>query len=820
MLAAQVVLALVYVVAGKAGLALALVNPSATAVWPPAGIALAAALILGPRRVWPPILAGAFIVNYVTALPWPVALVVASGNTMEALLGAYLVNRFAGGRAGFSRTENLVQFGVLAVLLSTAVGATIGVTTLYLTGHAASFMYRSTWTTWWLGDAAGALLVAPAVLLWHAAPRPQWSRQQRIEILALAIVTVLVPWIVFGRLAYPLLFLCILVCGWAGLRFGQREASTAACVLSAMAVWGTVRGHGPLATATLNTELLLLQAFMASTAIVGLVVGGSVWESKRMELEAHRVNEGLEQTITARTAELQAAYDQMKEAQHVARVGSWRWTAADRGVWWSEELYRICGADPETFSPSIVDLLHPDDRARVLASVQQTLDDHRPFDIENRLIRLDGELRIIHSRGRVVVDESNQVVRMVGTAQDITERKGLETRLRAAQQMEAVGRLAGGVAHDFNNLITAISGFTEMVLDTLDETDSRRADLLEVQKAAARAASLTAQLLAFGRRQFLQPKVLDLNALVGDVEKLLRRTIGEDIELFLTFDPALEPVRADPGQLEQVVVNIAVNARDAMPTGGQLRFVTDMVELDEAAARARAPMTPGRYVRLTITDTGSGMAPEIQQHIFEPFFTTKSLNKGSGLGLATVYGIVQQSGGYVSVSSQPGAGTSFEVCLPAVKDAVEAPAPAGKTASLTGGTETVLLAEDDDAVRRLACLALRQHGYIVLEAHDGEEALRIARSDPRRHIHLLITDVVMPGLSGGDLALQLANDRPDMRVLYTSGYAEDITMRSGLKRGVPLLAKPFIAGDIVRRVRETLDGPLLETLGERASPTG
>src|SRR5258708_2921813 len=459
MLAAQVVLALVYVVAGKAGLALALVNPSETGGRPPAGIALAAALILGPRRVWPPILAGAFIVNYVTALPWPVALVVASGNTMEALLGAYLVNRFAGGRAGFSRTENLVQFGVLAVLLSTAVGATIGVTTLYLTGHAASFMYRSTWTTWWLGDAAGALLVAPAVLLWHAAPRPQWSRQQRIEILALAIVTVLVPWIVFGRLAYPLLFLCILVCGWAGLRFGQREASTAACVLSAMAVWGTVRGHGPLATATLNTELLLLQAFMASTAIVGLVVGGSVWESKRLELEAHRVNEGLEQTITARTAELQAAYDQMKEAQHVAHVGSWRWTAADRGGW-----------------------------------------------------------------------------------------------------------LAGGVAHDSNTLITAISGFTEMVLDTLDETDSRREDLLEVQKAAARAASLTAQLLAFGRRQFLQPKVLDLNALVGDIEKLLRRTIGEDIELFLTFDPALEPLRADPGQLEQVVVNIAANARSPMPT--------------------------------------------------------------------------------------------------------------------------------------------------------------------------------------------------------------------------------------------------------------
>ncbi len=551
--------------------------------------------------------------------------------------------------------------------------------------------------------------------------------------------------------------------------------------------------------------VLLLQALMAATAIVGLVVGGAVWESNRLKIEAQRVNEGLEQRITARTAEIQAAYDQIEEAQHVAQVGSWQWTAADKSVWWSDEMYRICGAEPHSFSPSILGLLHPDDKDMVLTAVKRTLEDHRPFDIENRVTRLDGELRIFHSQGRVVVDESNQVVRMVGTAQDITERKGLETQLRAAQQMEAVGRLAGGIAHDFNNLITAISGFTEMVQSTLDETDPRREDLLEVQKAASRAASLTAQLLAFGRRQFLQPKVLDLNALVGDIEKLLRRIIGEDIELVLSFDEALEPVRADPGQLEQVVVNIAVNARDAMPKGGQLRFVTDMVDVDETAAQARGPMAPGRYVRLIITDTGGGMPPEIQQHIFEPFFTTKALNKGTGLGLATVYGIVQQSGGYVRATSQPGLGTSFEICLPAVKEAVEVPVPAGDIAAIKGGTETVLLAEDDDAVRRLASVALRQYGYTVLEASDGEAALRVARSDRRRTIHLLITDVVMPGLSGSELALQLADERPDMRVLYTSGYAEDITMRAGLARGVTLLAKPFVSCDIVRRVRETLD---------------
>jgi CheY-like chemotaxis protein len=379
--------------------------------------------------------------------------------------------------------------------------------------------------------------------------------------------------------------------------------------------------------------------------------------------------------------------------------------------------------------------------------------------------------------------------------------------------MEAVGRLAGGVAHDFNNLLTAISGFTELVLDTLEETDARRADLFEVRKGAMRAASLTRQLLGFSRRQILQPKVLDVNALVSEIEQLLHRTIGEDIDLVLTFDPALEPVRADPNQLEQVVLNLAVNARDAMPTGGTLRFATEMVDVDRVAAPRRLPMSPGRYVRLTITDTGAGMSPEIQQHIFEPFFTTKERNKGTGLGLATVYGIVKQSGGFVWVTSQVGLGTSFEIYLPPVHEAVEALVRVEQRATVTGGTETVLLAEDDGAVRRLMGIALCGYGYTVLEARDGEEALRMARSDRHRDIHLLITDVVMPGVSGRALASQFATERPEMRVLYTSGYAETVTMRAGLDRGVPLLAKPFLPGDLLQRVRETLDSPATPATG-------
>jgi CheY-like chemotaxis protein len=356
-----------------------------------------------------------------------------------------------------------------------------------------------------------------------------------------------------------------------------------------------------------------------------------------------------------------------------------------------------------------------------------------------------------------------------------------------------------------------------LVLLTFDAADRRRADLLEVQKGAKRAASLTSQLLAFSRRQILQPIVLDLNALVGDVEKLLHRTIGEDIELVLMLDPALEPVRADPSQIEQVVFNLAVNARDAMPHGGELRFVTETVDVDAADAQRRPPMVPGRYVRLTVADTGAGMPPEIQQHVFEPFFTTKDLNKGTGLGLATVDGIVKQSGGFVSMTSQVGLGTSVEIYFPVVDEPVQELVRAAPAAEVAGGTETVLLAEDDGAVRRLASIALRQYGYTVLESRDGEDALRLARSDRNLTIHLLITDVVMPGLSGPELAAQLAPERPEMRVLYTTGYAETVAMRAGLERSAPVLAKPFLPNDLVRVVRERLDSTASVPTAERAA---
>jgi two-component system, cell cycle sensor histidine kinase and response regulator CckA len=388
---------------------------------------------------------------------------------------------------------------------------------------------------------------------------------------------------------------------------------------------------------------------------------------------------------------------------------------------------------------------------------------------------------------------------------DITERKQLQQQLIQSQKMEAVGRLAGGIAHDFNNLLTAIFGYADLLTEELPEGSAARKDVEEIRKASQRAASLTRQLLAFSRQQVLQPIVLSVNALVEDVEKMLRRLIGADIELRTALAPDAGNVRADPGQLEQVILNLAVNARDAMPTGGKLTIETQNAELTEMYAQARQPVVPGTYVMLAVSDTGVGMDAKTQGRIFEPFFTTKEAGKGTGLGLATVYGIVKQSGGYIWTYSEPGHGATFKVYLPQVDAPVEAAARAPEHEGTLAGTETVLLAEDDDLLRPLARGLLEKLGYTVLDAGTAAEALEIARTRGGP-IHLLIADVVMPGESGRQLARRLAETRPDMLVLYTSGYTDDAIVHHGmLEPGLNYLQKPFTPAALARRVREVLD---------------
>jgi PAS domain S-box-containing protein len=393
-----------------------------------------------------------------------------------------------------------------------------------------------------------------------------------------------------------------------------------------------------------------------------------------------------------------------------------------------------------------------------------------------------------------------------GILRDLTDRKNLEEQLRQAQKMEAIGQLAGGVAHDFNNLLTVINGNCELVLTELAAGDSHRGLLMEVARAGNRAADLTSQLLAFGQKQILLPRVLNLNDVVQKTEKLLRRLIGEDVRLVTNCEPALNRGRVDPGQMEQVIINLAVNARDAMPQGGTLTIATGNRVFDEAKCKPCLGCKPGDYVVLTMTDTGCGMTADVMARIFEPFYTTKEIGKGTGLGLAMVYGIVKQSEGCITVDSTVGAGTTFEIVLPTVIDS-SASSPSSHGIKVAGhGSETVLLVEDEDGVRKLARHVLEMHGYTVVEASHGREAIEVERNHDGP-IHLLITDVVMPEMSGRNMVEAILPRHPGLKVLYMSGYTDDDIVRYRVTDARDaFLQKPFTLPALVKKVREVLDG--------------
>ena len=432
--------------------------------------------------------------------------------------------------------------------------------------------------------------------------------------------------------------------------------------------------------------------------------------------------------------------------------------------------------------------------------------DKPDFFLEYRFRARNGRYMQIWDKGRVVRDESGRPQRLIGAIVDISERKRLEDELRQAQKMEAIGRLAGGVAHDFNNLLTVIHGYSEMLMRDIGKPERAAQHIDEIKKGADRAAALTRQLLAFSRRQVLAPEVMDLHAVVTNMAAMLHRLLGEDIELKIAGSPQPRLVRADRGQMEQVIMNLAVNARDAMPKGGALTLETSVVNLDEDYAAGIVTVVPGSYAMLTVRDTGLGMAEEVRAHIFEPFFTTKEAGRGTGLGLATVYGIVKQSGGYIWVSSKPGQGTTFTIHLPEVAEEHAKPGntAARETPAAIAGRETILLVEDEAPVRRLVFQILCEAGYAVRQAGHGREALEIA-SNSAEPIRLLITDVVMPHMNGRELADELARRFPQMKVLFISGYPGNAVEERGiLEPGSHFLQKPFSSETLLRRVQEIL----------------
>ncbi len=451
-------------------------------------------------------------------------------------------------------------------------------------------------------------------------------------------------------------------------------------------------------------------------------------------------------------------------------------------------------------------------RQVIMAKITGDVSFHETFERTYR--RKDGTTLPVLIEDRIIRNKKGRITGIRSMIEDITERRRAEEalqkseeQLRQWQRVEAIGRLAGGVAHDFNNLLMTIKGCSELLLGGLDQSDPRREEVEEIRKAAERATALTRQLLAFGRRQVLQPQVLDLNEVVANMDRMLQRLIGEDIQLLTVLDPELWPVKVDPGQIEQVIMNLAVNARDAMPGGGKLTIETANVILDEGYARRHVSVKPGPCVMLAVTDAGSGMDKETQSHLFEPFFTTKRTGEGAGLGLSTVYGIVKQSGGNIWAYSELGQGTTFKIYLPRVEEAVKTYRPKTAPAVSPGGSETILLVEDEEAVRTIVSKILQNRGYTVLEAHHGNEALQICE----RHegpIHLMVTDVVMPQVSGRELAERLTLLRPEIRVLFMSGYPDNAIVHHGvLGAGTAFLQKPFTLNALECKVRELLDAP-------------
>ena len=930
--------ALAYFVLAKLGLQLASINPSASPIWPPSGIALAAVL-LGGLRIWPAILVGAFAANATTAGTLETSALIALGNTLEALTGGFLIERWAGGRAAFGTPWGVAKFALVSIGPATVISASIGVATLAAAGFAPWQNFVPIWVTWWLGDAAGLLVVTPAIVLWA---ETAWRRFDRSEILSVA--AVLSGAIAVGILAFspllprsdyssPLGFLAILPLLWAALRRGPRDTATVSVILAGFTIWATIEHAGPFGRFGLNEAFLLLLTFIISISVPSLVLSADVAIRRTSEENLRRTQAELDRRVRERTAALADVNIQLLEAQRLANLGSWSWDIKRDRVSWSDQLFEIYGIARESFRGTVQEFLsfvHPDDRQQVEDSIDGALRTGKPFRHEERIVRPDGGVRYLQSLGEAIRDETGAPVRMLGVCLDVTDRikseralrqseqsyrlllrsvrdyaiymldpqgrvlswnegaarvKGYEPeevlgynyelffteedraageparalelaaregqyesqgwrvrrdssryyvnsvidairteagdlvgfakvtrditeqreaqvalektreQLAQAQKMEAIGQLTGGIAHDFNNLLMIVSGYAQILQGRLKEAKDKQA-IEAIRAAAARGEKLTRQLLAFSRRQTLLPVVVDLRQRIDAVRDMLAPSLRGNIELTCDIEDKIWPVEVDLGELELALVNIAVNARDAMPEGGGITLSARNVVLKPGSA---AGALTGDFVALAIIDTGTGMPPEVLQRVFEPFYTTKPVGKGTGLGLSQVHGFALQSGGAATVSSEVGKGTAVTIYLP--RSRAEPSAHAGDGLSLGSDAQgTVLLVEDSREVADVTSTMLEQLGYRVVRAENAAEALRHLQQGI--HFDLLFSDIVMPGPMNGLALAQTCRDNfPDIPILLTSGYSDAAQMADGR---FDILRKPFELSALERVVNRVL----------------
>ena len=787
-------LAAVYYAAARLGLRYASIGQSISLVWPPTGIALAALVLLGPG-VWPGVALGAFLANAATPIPLAAAAAIAVGNTLEAVLAASLLVRAAGRRPRLDSMGTVRALMLGAAPLGAIVSAIVGVTALMASGALPAGGAASALAVWWTGDLLGALVIAPLLLAWALVPPSTASARGPLEVVLLCLGTViaaevglshLLPVPVLLRLDYLYLLFPFVI--WAALRFGSRGASLMTFTISIVAVWRTVQGGGPFNATTAGGTLFAVACYLGVVAITGLLLAAAVT----------REREAATDVLRRRDEQLQVALD-------AARMGVWFWSAADNRLTWDDTLRRMYGVGPDERIAGYDDFIsrvHPDDREFVEGTVRRALAEGGRLDYEFRILLPDGRVRWIADQGRVVPAENGGATGMTGACTDVTDRRTAEEQLRLAHHMESVGRLAGGVAHEANNQMSVVISAAHFILARPDIPPAVRTDAEYIRKAAERTAAVTAQLLAFSRRQVLRPQVLDLNGVLEKFRPVLQRTMGEDCAVTLRLDPALGPVKADPGQLEQVLLNLALNARDAMPRGGALSVETSATELSRGSAGLEhgIAVRPGRYVLLAMSDTGHGMDRATLSHVFEPFFTTKGIGQGTGLGLATVYGIVKQSDGYVWAYSEPGQGTTIKVYLPVTEERAEIAAEERTTQPAARG-ELILIVEDEEPVRAIAARVLADVGYRVLEAESGAVAIELLRRSADRPA-LVLTDVVMPGMSGSELAAAVGRLAPGTPVLFTSGYTDGEILRRGLlEPGADFLPKPFSPEALVQAVR-------------------
>lgn len=652
----NILLATAYVGTAKLGLLFAFVHGNATLIWMPTGLSLAAVL-LGGYAMLPGVAAGCFVTVATTPVPLWVAFTTSAGNTLEAFLGAFLLRQVAQFDISLQRLRDVWSLFLWAALLSTIASATIGVGSLCAAGAASWTQFPRVWLIWWLGNVMGDLLVAPLLLVWSRLPR--WRLDRLLEFILMLVLTGVVTIVAFGGWIpspqmepYPLAFVVFPLLIWAALRFEQYGSTAANFVSAGFSAWMTVSERGPFAPFGLQDSIALLWVFMAVTTLPALLLAASVSERRRAEEALQHAYAQIHQIINNAPGVAIQGYD------HEGRVLFWNKA--------SEELYGF--TEQQALGRRLGEFLLSEEDAREFEQmVKRIVQTGQPAPLR------EWETKTASGAPRYIISSLFPVrigpddVQVVCMDVDITERKRLEAELLRTQRLDSIGRLAGGIAHDFNNLLTAIMSYADIALTRLPEAHPAAEDIQRILDTAERASGLVRHLLAFARRQTLTPQIIDLNRLLHNATPLLSRLLGKQVELRVTTDPALKKVKADPVQIEQIILNLAINARDAMPAGGVLTIETTNVTIDATATQPTPGISPGEYAMLSVSDTGTGIPAEHMEHIFEPFFTTKG-DQGTGLGLAVVYGVVKQSGGHITVESEPGKGTTFRIYLPSVAE--------------------------------------------------------------------------------------------------------------------------------------------------------